>query len=454
MFRLGGAPVSVSPAALVSSPPRTTPFGDSRLLGHFIGYTDPDTGRSLGPDGWQPGASSGLAPRTRLDLAAIRATVDRDAIGTDRDPVVARDPGVASTMWRWHFLLSVEDPLRRVSLGEGGTPLLPAQQMSRVAGGAGSGGAGSGRTELTVFVKDEGGNPSGTFKDRGASASVSRLRERGIERVVLPSSGNAGASWALYAARAGLDCHAVLPDDALPSVRSQCERAGARVTVLDGPWAGARALVDRIAADEGRLDVGTLREPFRLEGKRTLGFEIAEGLGWDLPDVLVYPTGGGLGPMAIYAAFEELRELGWIAPERPLPRLVVTQYEGCAPIVRAVTGNSDRVAHWDDEIRIPPGGLKAARPPGGDAVLRLVRESGGTAYAVSAEDAIEATRTLASTEGLFAAPESATTWTGLRRAREDGRVRDCDRVVVVSTGHGLKSIANLPVPAFDHRPAP
>jgi threonine synthase len=386
-----------------------------------------DTGERLAADA-QPESWLGReAPRVRYDLEAIRRQVDRDRLS--ESPVHGR----AGSMWRYAPLLPLDDPDRAVTLGEGGTPLLSAPALSRALG--------LGRLQL----KDEGRNPSGTFKDRGASASVSRLRELGVERVVLASSGNAGAAWSLYAARGGLDCLAILPADALPPVRAQCRRAGATVRFVDGDWAEAPKFVHDAARRDGRLDVGTLREPWRLEGKKTMGFEIAEQLGFALPDVLVYPTGGGLGPIAIYKAFRELVELGWVSG--PLPRLVVTQYEGCAPIVRAWREGTERVAPWG-EIRIPPGGLKAARPPGGDEVLALLRETGGAAFDVSSADAFDAVGRLAALEGVFACPESATTLVGLERARERGLVGSDERIVVVITGHGLKSVDVLPEPAM------
>lgn len=359
-------------------------------------------------------------PRTRArrievdyDLAKIRRDVDRDALTSG-----------CRSLWRYAPLLPVANAGAAVTLGEGGTPLLRAEKLGATIG------------YRDLWIKDEGRNPSATFKDRGASVAVTRLRELGIDDVILASSGNAGAAWALYCARAGIACTAVLPDDALEVNRRQCRLSGARVEIVDGPWQGAGERVERLARS-GSLVVSTLREPYRLEGKRTLGFEIAEQLGWRLPDVIVYPTGGGTGLLAIAKAMRELIELDWV-PERRLPRFLITQYEGCSPIVRAFRTDAAAVAPWE-EIRIPPGGLKAADPPGGNAALALLRETDGSAVAVRADDAREAARLITTSEGVFPCLESATTVVGLRRALADGRIEAGERVVVVNTGSGVKS---------------
>jgi threonine synthase len=273
--------------------------------------------------------------------------------------------------------------------------------------------------------------------------AVTCHRERGVGTVIHNSSGNAAGAMALYAARAGIRCVNLVPDDVLPASLAQSVLAGADTLILDGPWQASGAMVAEAAAKHGWLNIGTLREPYRLEGKKTMGYEIAEQLGWTLPDAVVYPTGGGLGAIAIYKAFRELQALGWVAPG-PLPKLIVTQYEGCAPIVRAFRGNADHAELWE-ELDVPPGGLKSTRPPGDRAVLNLLRNTGGTAVAVSTAAAMDAASLMTRTEGLFPCPESATTVAGLQQALDTGDVDPGDRVVLLVTGSGLKSVSAMPM---------
>ncbi|MCG8544229.1 MAG: threonine synthase [Alphaproteobacteria bacterium] len=359
-------------------------------------------------------------PEVRYDLDRIRETVDRDSIVD----------GPAS-LWRYAAVLPVEDPANAVTLGEGWTPLLPLAAMGSALGCP------------NLLAKDEGRNPSGTFKDRGASVAVTRHRELGVETIAHNSSGNAGGSMALYAARAGIRCVNLLPTDVLPASLAQSVIAGADTRILDGPWQASGGMVADAAADHGWFNIGTLKEPYRLEGKKTMGYEIAEQLGWSLPDAVVYPTGGGLGAIAIYKAFRELQALGWVEAG-PLPTLIATQYEGCAPIVRAFDNGADTADLWTD-LDVLPGGLKSTRPPGDKAVLKLVRETGGTAVAVSTEESLDATARLGRTEGLFVCPESATTLVGLERALDAGVVARDAHIVLLMTGSGLKSVPVLPL---------
>lgn len=355
----------------------------------------------------------------RYDLARMRREVPRDAITCG-----------PATLWRYAPLLPVADPAHAVSLAEGWTPLLPVPGLGR---------------ELDcpdLFVKDEGRNPSGTFKDRGASVAVTRLRELGTRDVIHNSSGNAAGSWALYAARAGLHCVNIVPEDVLPASAQQSVLSGADTYVLEGPWQRSGGVVQELAARFGWLNIGTLKEPYRLEGKKTMGYEICEQLGWELPDVVVYPTGGALGALAIFKGFRELIELGWVKADRT-PRLVVTQYEGCAPIVEAFHAGADRASLWPS-ITSPPGGLKSASPPGDRAVLRLLRETGGTAIAVSIAEALDAVGRMARHEGLFPCPEAGTTLAGLQRGLAEGSIGRRERIVLMCTGSGLKSTPILP----------
>jgi threonine synthase len=364
-------------------------------------------------------------PEVSYDMARLRAEVDRDALAA----------GPAS-MWRYAPLLPAQRPDDAVTLGEGWTPLLSVPRLGEALGCS------------HLLAKDEGRNPSGTFKDRGAGMAISCHRERGVKTVIHNSYGNAAGSMALYAARAGIRCVNLVPDDVLPASLAQSVLAGADTLILDGPWQASGAMVAEAAAKHDWFNIGTLREPYRLEGKKTMGYEIAEQLGWTLPDVVVYPTGGGLGAIAIYKAFRELQELGWVAPG-PMPKLIVTQYEGCAPIVRAFRGNADHAELWED-LDVPPGGLKSTKPPGDRAVLNLLRNTGGTAIAVSTAAAMDAARLMTRTEGLFPCPESATTVAGLQQALAAGDVLPGDRIVLLVTGSGMKSVAAIPMNGVRH----
>ncbi len=359
--------------------------------------------------------------RARYDLERLRREVKREAI--ERGP---------SNLWRYAALLPVEQPERAISLNEGWTPLLQAPRLARSLG------------MKRLAVKDEGRNPSGTFKDRGATVAVSRYVELGVKTVAHNSSGNAGGSWSLYAARAGITCVNILPTDAQPASRQHCRASGQPTFLLENWHEGGR-LVAEACERNGWLNICTLREPYRLEGKKTMGLEIAEQLGWRMPDAIVYPMGGGLGAIAIFKAFEELLQLGWI--EGKLPRLYVTQYEGCAPLVKAWEEGRDECKPWG-KIDILPGGLKSPNPPGGRAVLELIRKHSGGAVAVTAAEALVAVDEMTREEGLFPCPESATTLSGLRKAIGRGWITADEDVVLVSTGSGLKSIPTLETPRF------
>lgn len=359
--------------------------------------------------------------RARYDLDRLRREVPRDAIAA----------GPAS-LWRYAPLLPVARPANAVSFNEGWTPLLQTPRLAQALG------------MKQLMVKDEGRNPSGTFKDRGASVAASRYRELGITTVSHNSSGNAGGSWSLYAARAGITCVNILPTDAQPASRQHC-RASAQPTFLLENWHDAGRLIAEACDKNGWLNICTLREPYRLEGKKTMGLEIAEQLGWRMPDAVVYPMGGGLGAIAIFKAFEELLQLGWITGR--MPRIYITQYAGCAPLVRAWDEGRESCTPWG-RIDIPPGGLKSPNPPGGSAVLELIRRHGGGALAVTADEALAAVDEMAREEGLFPCPESATTLVGLRKAIAKNWIRTDEAVVLISTGSGLKSIPTLETPHF------
>jgi threonine synthase len=330
-------------------------------------------------------------------------------------------------------MLPAQDPANAVTLSEGWTPLLRAPKIEKALGCK------------EIWIKDEGRNPSGTFKDRGATVAATRFKELGIKTMVHNSSGNAGGAWALYCARAGIDCVNLLAEDTLPSSLHQSSLAGARTFVLQGHWKHAGPMVQHAADTHGWFNGGTLKEPYRLEGKKTMGWEISEQLGWEFPDAVFYPTGGGVGAIGIFKAFGEIGALGWSREKSRTPRLIVTQYDGCAPLVKAFEEGKAESEPWED-MNVLPGGLKSVKPPGDKDVLRLLRETGGTALGLGTDESLAAVAMLARAEGIFSCPESATTLAGLIRALETGAVNRAERIVLLITGSGLKSLPALPDP--------
>jgi threonine synthase len=341
------------------------------------------------------------------DLDAIKAHADKDEIA-------ARVP----TMWRYSEFLPVDDPEEIVSLGEGFTPLLEVE--------------GLGIEHL--YVKDEGANPTGSFKARGASCGVTRARELGARHVALPTAGNAGGAWAAYGAAAGIRVHVAMPKDAPEINKLECRLAGADLDLVDGLISDAGALIARGVESHGWFDASTLKEPYRIEGKKTLGLEIAEQLGWEMPDAIVYPAGGGVGLIGIWRALIQLREIGWV--EGNLPRLVVVQARGCAPIVRAFDDDRDDVEMWEGAHTIAAG-LRVPKPLGGMLTLRALRHTRGTAVGVSDESIRRGMATLASC-GILACPEGAATLIAAQRLRQMGWLRREHRVVLINTGTALK----------------
>jgi threonine synthase len=334
-------------------------------------------------------------------------------------------------MWRYHEILPVRDPRHILTLGEGGTPVLPA---SRVAARFGF---------KALWMKDEGQNPTGTFKARGLSAAASRALELGIRAVAIPTAGNAGAALAAYAARGGLEAHIVMPQDT-PRV-NQVEAAlySARVYRINGLIDDAGKMVREMAEKRGWFDLSTLREPYRLEGKKTMGYEIAEQLNWRLPDVIVYPTGGGTGLLGIWKAFDEMATLGWIGSRRP--RMVVVQAAGCAPIVRAFEAGRTTAERFENAHTIASG----LRVPGAVAdylILKVIRDSGGTAVTVTDDELLAGMRDLASTEGVLTAPEAAATLAALPKLYDAGALSAGETVMLVLTGAGLKYTDIVEVP--------
>jgi threonine synthase len=360
----------------------------------------------------------------RYDLAALARDVPRRRIS-------ARPWN--NGLWRYAELLPVADPRDRVSLGEGATPLLPMPQLGQELGAA-------------VWLKDEGLNPTGTFKARGAAVGISRARQLGAATIALPTAGNAGAAWAAYGARAGIPVVVAMPKDAPPQTQREVLLYGARLHLVDGNISHAGAWVNERAASEGWYDASTFKEPYRLEGKKTLGLEIAEQLDWRAPDVILYPTGGGVGLLGLWKAFSELRALGWLrgANDAP-PRLVVVQAAGCAPVVQAWEAGADTTVAWEDAATVAAG-LRVPSPLAGGLMLRALRETGGTALAVT-DDAIRRALGELARAGLWLSPEGAALLPALRQLRASGWLRAGERVVLLNTGSGLVYPDVEPLPA-------
>jgi threonine synthase len=352
--------------------------------------------------------------------APLLVEYDLERVG---DAIAKRDLGGREpTMWRYRELLPVHETAEIVSLGEGYTPLVAVPRLGRAA-------------ELPhMWVKDEGLNPTGTFKARGAACGISMARALGTREVALATAGNAGAAWACYGATGGLRVHVAMPADAPLANKMECRLYGADVIVVEGLISDAARALEAGIRDRGWFDVSTLREPYRIEGKKTLGLEIVEQLGWEPPDAIVYPAGGGVGIIGIWRAVRQLRELGWI--DR-VPRLVITQAEGCAPLVRAFQEGKDESEYWEGADTIAAG-LRVPKALGDFLVLRAVRETGGTAVAVSDEEILDAMKALSRDAGVLAAPEGAATLAAAIRLRERGDLDPGDRVVLINTGTGLK----------------
>ena len=327
-------------------------------------------------------------------------------------------------LWRYHELLPVRQAARVVSLGEGMTPLLPMPAIGRALGVPG------------LLMKDEGPLPTGTFKARGAAVGVSRAAELGVTAIAMPTNGNAGAAWSVYAARAGMRSLIVMPAAAPPVTRAECATAGAELYLVDGGIGDAAQLVaDAVSRRPGYQNAATLQEPYRVEGKKTMGLEIVEQLGWTMPDVIVYPTGGGVGIIGIHKALTELVELGWITG--PLPRLVAVQASGCAPIVAAYDAGSRDSTPWRDPHTIAFG-INVPKALGDFLVLDAVYTTGGCALAVTDDELLAAQREIAGVEGALICPEGAATIAAIRTLRERGDISPDDLVVAVNTGAGIK----------------
>jgi threonine synthase len=355
----------------------------------------------------------------RYDLSAVRGLVGPADFGSR-----------PASLWRYRKLLPVADEANVTTLGEGYTPLLPAPRYGARIG------------VPRLLVKDEGLMPTGSFKARGAAVGVSRARELGVRHVAMPTNGNAGAAWAAYAARAGIRATIAMPRGAPVITRGECVAAGADLHLVDGLIGDAGRLVAEVLAAGGVFDVSTLKEPYRLEGKKTMGYEIVEQLGWRVPDAIVYPTGGGVGLIGIHKALGELHALGWISDR--YPRLVAVQSTGCAPIVRAFEAGQRRAQPWPDAHTVAFG-ITVPAPLGDELILDALYDTGGTAVAVDDADLLAELRDFAVREGLLLCPEGAAGLAGVRRLRDAGWLGPEDEVVVLNTGAGLKYPDTVPV---------
>lgn len=373
----------------------------------------PECGQHYDADRLQTFCQACASPLlARYDLESARKTLTPRALSE-------RPRG----LWRWAEILPVRQPSNRITLGEGDTPLLRAETL----------GAALGLKHL--YIKDEATNPTGSFKARGLVMAVARGLELGAREYVIPTAGNAGGALALYAARARARAHVFMPQDAPRPNQVEVQVSGAELVLVDGLISDAARLANAHAAEHGWFDVSTFKEPYRCEGKKTMGLELAEDFGWHLPDVIIYPTGGGTGLVGMWKAFDELEHMGLIGPARP--RMVSVQADGCAPIVRAFREDVPRARFWDGAQTLASG----LRVPGAFAdrlILRAIRQSGGAAVDVSDEEIVDCQQEMARAEGIFAAPEGAATLAALKHLCDQGWLQPDERIVLFNTGSGLK----------------
>src|ERR1051325_7404267 len=348
----------------------------------------------------------------RYDLERAKSTLTKDSLA-----------GRRADLWRYLEVLPVAGEDTIVSLGEGWTPLLRAENLGKQIG------------VNQLYIKDESQNPTQSFKARGMSAAVSMAKQLGATKLAVPSAGNAAGALAAYAARARLECFIFMPDDTPAANVIECEQTGAHVTLMKGLITDCDAEVARRKESEGWFDVSTLKEPYRVEGKKTLGYELAEQFEWELPDVIVYPTGGGTGLIGMWKAFAEMEEMGWIDSSRP--RMVTVQASGCAPIVAAFeTGK--RFADEFPNAATVASGLRVPKAIGDFVIIDALRDSGGTAVAVTDQELIAATEEIGAAEGIFCAPEGAACLPALKKLMEADLVGKDERVVLFNTGAGVK----------------
>jgi len=348
------------------------------------------------------------------DLAAAGRVLTREML-TNRE----------KSLWRYREVLPLPANVEPVTFGEGGTPLLPAVRFGNRLGLS------------RLWIKDEAQNPTQSFKARGMAVAVSMAKHFGARKLAVPSAGNAGGALAAYAARAGLEAHIFMPRDTPRANIVECRELGAHVTLINGLITDCGTEVSRRKIAGGWFDISTLKEPYRVEGKKTLGYELAEQLGWQLPDVILYPTGGGTGLIGMWKAFDEMEALGWIGEKRP--RMFSVQAEGCAPIARAFDAGESTATEFPD-AHTCASGLRVPKAIGDFLILRILRESGGGALSVEDHEMVRFTREVGSSEGLFVAPEGAACFAALKALSAAGRIAAEECVVVFNTGAGIKYI--------------
>jgi threonine synthase len=346
------------------------------------------------------------------DLEAVGRTLTRESLA-------GREP----TLWRYEEILPVADKANKVSLGEGFTPLHRAESLGKKLG------------LENFWIKDESLNPTHSFKARGMTMAVSMAKELGVKKVAAPSAGNAAGALAAYAALAGMEAHIFMPQDTPRACIIECRALGANVTLVDGLITDCGKIVAERKSAEGWFDVSTLKEPYRIEGKKTMGYELAEQMNWTLPDVVLYPTGGGTGLIGMWKAFDEMQKLGWIDEKRP--RMVSVQAVGCAPIIKAFHDGATAGADIENAHTVASG-LRVPKAVGDFIMLDILRKSHGTAVAVSDEELVKDAREIGAHEGIFAAPEGGACLSALKKLLEEGWVKDSERAVLFNTGSGIK----------------
>ncbi len=348
----------------------------------------------------------------RYDLESAKKSFNKESL-----------KGRAENLWRYNEMLPIKNKNYRISLNEGFTPLYHAKNLGKDI-----------KFE-NIYIKDEGVNPTTSFKARGLCMAISRAKELGVKEVSIPSAGNAAGAMSAYAALAGMKAFVFMPKDVPLPFIAECKAFGAEVTLVEGLITDCGKVAAEGVKKFGRFDVSTLKEPYRIEGKKTMGYEVAEQMNWTLPDVIIYPTGGGTGMVGMWKAFDEMEKLGWIDSKRP--RMVTVQSSGCAPIVKAFENNNEFAEPWQNAKTIADG-LRVPAAVGDFLILKAIKESNGTAVAVSDEEIFESTNHIGRTQGIFAAPEGGATLAAFKNLRDSGWIKESEKVVLFNTGSGHK----------------
>ena len=349
----------------------------------------------------------------------VRYDLERAKKELNKNDLIKRSP----SLWRYKELLPVEDDENIVSLGEGFTPIIQLNAAGKKLGLS------------NLYLKDEGIIPTGTFKARGAAVGVSKAKELGVKTITMPTNGNAGAAWSIYSAKAGIQAVIVMPEDAAKITRNECKAAGADLYLVKGLISDAGKIVGRSIQKNGWYGASTLKEPYRIEGKKTMGLEIAEQFNWNVPDVILYPTGGGVGIIGIYKALKELQKIGWIGEK--LPKLVAVQAAGCSPIVKAFNEKKTE-SEFHKDSKTVAFGINVPKALGDFLVLDAIYKTGGTAVSVTDEEILSSVTELAKLDGVFACPEGASLYAAIRKLKNEGFVHADDKIVLLNTGAGIK----------------